>query len=132
MALTVKALTGRVVRSLAVDVFVELDEELRVVLVLLRRLQILAVHPDRQTDGRTDVIPSALNRPGHVRRKGNTEAVSPRRDEGIAVLVKLVCQQALRDWWREQRVRSPQGSKATWIHHWMQMARCFSAEMLNI
>lgn len=87
---------------------------------------------DRQTDGRTDVIPSTLNHPGHVRQKGNTKAVSPRRDEGIAVLIKLVCQQALRDWWREQRVRSPQGSKATWTRHSMQMTRCFSAEMLNI
>lgn len=39
--------------SLVVDVFVELDEELRVVLVLFGRLQLLAVHPDRQTDRQT-------------------------------------------------------------------------------
>lgn len=36
----------------------------------------------------------------------NNKAVLPRRDERIAVFIKLICQQALRNWQREQSVRS--------------------------
>lgn len=36
----------------------------------------------------------------------NNKAVLPRRDERIAVFIKLIRQQALRNWQREQSVRS--------------------------
>lgn len=68
----------------------------------------------------------------------NNKAVLPRRDERIAVFIKLICQQALRNWQREQSVRSflvlqvSARSKSNWNHHCMQMTCCLSVEMLNI
>lgn len=68
----------------------------------------------------------------------NNKAVLPWRDKGIAVFIKLVCQQALRNWRREQKIQSfptrqvSVRPKSTRTRHCMQMTRCLSAEMLNI